>query len=118
MHFGLSLRWVRFRNECAAISAPRLVPHLTCKFSEKFLSLGEGLDSSAFRRDTSQRVPYGNRSQPSVYLYNVDKPKKKSLRGSGILPSPMKFISLARDFRKLSPALPFDLITRSLRIRL
>ena len=28
--------------------------------------------------------------------------------GSGILPSPMKLINLVSDFRKLSPALPFD----------
>ena len=42
---------------------------------------------------------------------------KKGLRGSGILPSPMRFVSLVCDFRKLSPALPFDLLTRSLRFR-
>ena len=78
--------------------------------SEKILSLGEGLASSAFRRDTSQRVAYGNRSEPSVYLYEGDKlcAKKKGLSGSGILPSPMRFISLVSDFRKLSPALPSD----------
>ena len=86
--------------------------------SEKNLSLGEGLASSAFRRDTSQRVAYGNRCQPSVYLYEADKLcSKKCLRCSGILPSPMRFISLVSDFRKLSHALPFDLLSRSLKIR-
>ena len=86
--------------------------------SEKILSLGEGLASSAFGGNTSQRVAYGNRSQPSVYLYEGDKfaPKKKGLSCSGILPSPMRFISLVSDFRKLSSALQFDLLTRSLKI--
>ena len=81
----------------------------------KILSLGEGLASSAFRRDTSQRVAYGIRSQPSVYLYEGDKICAKKERGSGILPSPMRFISLVSDSRNLSPALPFDLL-RSLKI--
>ena len=36
MHFGLSSRSIRFRNECAAISAPRLLPHPTCTFPKKF----------------------------------------------------------------------------------
>ena len=45
-------------------------------------------------------------------------PKKKGLRSSVILLSPMRFISLVSDFRKLSPALPlFDVLTRSLKIR-
>ena len=36
--------------------------------SEKKFSLEEGLASSAFTPNTSQRVAYGNRSQPSIYL--------------------------------------------------
>ena len=47
--------------------------------SEKVLSLGEGLATSAFRHDTSQPVAYGNRSQPSVYLYEGDKLCAKSI---------------------------------------
>ena len=43
-------------------------------------------------------------------------PKKKGLRGSDILPSPMRFIRLVGGFRKLSPAMPFNLLTRSLKI--
>ena len=35
VHFGLSSRSIRFRNECAAISAPCLVPQITCTFPKK-----------------------------------------------------------------------------------
>ena len=68
--------------------------------SEKVLSLEEGLASSAFRCDTSQRVAYGNQSQPSVYLYEGDKlcAKKEGLSGSGIFPSPMR---LRKRFQKI-----------------
>ena len=52
---------------------------------------------------------------PSISMRAISfAPKKKDLRGSGILPSPMTLISLLTDFRKLSPALPFELLTRSL----
>ena len=85
--------------------------------SEKNLSLGEGLASSQFRRDTSQRVAYRiGLNPPSIFMRAISfAPKKKGLSGSGILPSPMRFISLVSDFRKLSPALPFDSLTRSLK---
>ena len=50
---------------------------------------------------------------PSIFMRAISfVPKKKGLRGSGILPSPMRFISLVSHFRKLSPSLPFDLLTR------
>ena len=53
---------------------------------------------------------------PSIFMRAISfAPKKKDLRGLGILPSLMRFISLVSDFRKLSPALPFDLLTRSLK---
>ena len=42
-------------------------------------------------------------------------PKKKVHKGSGILPSPLRFISLVRDLRKFSPAVPFDLLSKSLK---
>ena len=90
---------------------------LPARFRKNFVAR-RGPCFSAFRRDTSQRVAYGNRCQPSVYLYEGDKLcSKKCLRGSGILPSPMRFIRLVSDFRKLSHALPFDLLSRSLKIR-
>ena len=43
--------------------------------------------------------------------------RQKSPEGSGILPSPMRFINLVIDFRKFSSALPFELLTRSLKNR-
>ena len=53
---------------------------------------------------------------PSIFMRAISfAPKKKGLRGSGILRSLMRFISLVSDFRKLSPALPFDFLTRSLK---
>ena len=53
----------------------------------------------------------------SIFMRAVSfAPKKKGLRGSGILPSPMRFISLVSDFRKVSSALLFDLLTRSLKM--
>ena len=55
-------------------------------------------------------------NSPSIFMWAISfPPKKKGLRGSGILPSQKRFISLVSDFRKLSPALPFDLLTRSLK---
>ena len=42
--------------------------------------------------------------------------KKKSLSCFGTLPSPIRFRSLISGFKKLSPALPFDLLIRSLKI--
>ena len=54
---------------------------------------------------------------PSNFMRAINfAPNNKGLRGSGILPSPMRFISLLSDFRKISPALLFDLLTRSLKI--
>ena len=53
---------------------------------------------------------------PSIFMRAISfAPKKEGPRGLCVLPSPMRFISLASDFRKLSPALPFDLLTRSLK---
>ena len=46
VHFGFSSHSNKFRNECAAFSAPRLVSHPT-------LSLEENFTSSKFRCDTS-----------------------------------------------------------------
>ena len=38
---------------------------------------------------------------PSIFMRAISfAPKKKGLRGSGVLPSPMRFISLVSDFRK------------------
>ena len=49
----------------------------------------------------------------TIFMRAISFAPKKGLSGSGILPSPMRFISLVSDFRILSPALPFDLLTRS-----
>ena len=54
---------------------------------------------------------------PSIFMRAISfAPKKKGLRGTAILPSPIRFINLVSDCRKLSPAMPFDLLTRSLKI--
>ena len=46
---------------------------------------------------------------PSIVIKAMSfAPKKKDLRGSDILPFPMRFIRLVSNLRKLSPALPFD----------
>ena len=51
---------------------------------------------------------------PSIFMRAISfAPRKKGLKASGILLSPMRFISLVSDFIKLSAALPFDLLTRS-----
>ena len=76
-------------SEAANLSTSKHSSFSTASYlyvSEKILSLGEGLTSTAFRRDTSHLFAYGNRSQPSVYLYEGDKlsAKKESSRGSGI----------------------------------
>ena len=77
MLFELSSCSIRFRNECAAISASQLVPHPTCTFPKNFCrSESALLPFSAFHLASTipaQRVAYGNRSHPSVYLYEGDK---------------------------------------------
>ena len=52
--------------------APRLVPHPTCTFPKKFCRSERAL-LPAHLDAIHQRVAYGNRSQPSVYLYEGDK---------------------------------------------
>ena len=116
MHFGLSSRSIRFRNECAAISTPRLVPHPTCKFPKKFCRSERALLPAHLDMICVLPMAIGL-NPPSIFMRATSfAPEKKGLRGSGILPSPMRFISLVSDFRKLTPALPFDLLTRSLKI--
>ena len=76
VHFGLSSRSIRFRNECAAISAPRLVPAHLDAIRLSVLPMAIGLNP------------------PPIFMRAISfAPKKKGLRGSGILPSPMRFIS-------------------------
>ena len=118
MHFGLSSRSIRFRNECAAISAPRLVPHPTCTFSKKVCRSERALLPAHLDAIRLSVLPMAiGLNPPSIFMRAISfAPKKKGLSGSSILPSPMRFISLVSDFRKLSPALPFDLLTRSLKI--
>ena len=115
VHFRLSSRSIRFRKDCAAISAPRLVPHPTCTFPKKFCRSERALlpaHLDAIRLSVLPMVIGLN--PPSIFMRAISfAPKKKDLKGSGILPCPMRFISLVSDFRKLSPALPFDLRTRS-----
>ena len=119
MHFGFSSRSIRFRNECAAISAPRLVPHPTCTFPKKFCRSERPLLPAHLDAIHLSVLPMTiGLSPPSIFMRAISfAPKKKGLRGLGILPSQMRFISLVSDFRKLSPALPFDLLTRTLKIR-
>ena len=118
MQFGLSSRSIRFRKECAAVSAPRLVPHPTCTFPQKFYRSERALLPAHLDTVRLSVLPVAiGLNPPSIFMRALSlAPKKKGLRGSGILPCPMRFISLVSDFRKLSPALPFDLLTRSLKI--
>ena len=115
MHFGLSSRSIRFRNECAAVSAPRLVPHPTCTFPKKFCRSERALRPAHLDAIRLSVLPMAiGLNPPSIVMKAISfAPKKKGLRGSDILPSPMRFISLVSNFRKISPALPFDLLTRS-----
>ena len=114
MHFGLSSRSIRFRNECAAISAPRLVPHPTCTFPKKFCRLERALLPAHLDAMRLSVLPLAiSLNPPTVFMRAISfAPKKKDLRGSGYLPTPMRFISLVSDFRILSPALPFDLLAK------
>ena len=71
--------------------------------SEKILSLGESFASSAFRRDRSQPVAYGNRSQPSVYLYEGDKlcAKKERSKGFGYFAISNEVYQLSKRYQKI-----------------
>ena len=109
MVFGLSLRSIRFQNECAAISAPRLVPHPNCSFPKKNPEYLHAIRLSVLLMAIGLNLP-------SIFMRAISfAPKKKSLRSSGILPFPLRLVSLASNFKKLSPALPFNLLTRSLK---
>ena len=69
----------------------------------------------ALRRDAPKGVAYGNRSQSFVYLDEGDElcaVNEYSYRYK----SPMSFISKASSFKKSNPALPFALLTRSLKL--
>ena len=75
------------------------------------------LASCAFRRDASERVADGIMSQTTVNFYEAEKfciKKKKGRSCSRYSPSPIRF-SLMSEFKKISPALPFDLLIGSLK---
>ena len=119
MHFGLSLCSIRFRNERAAFSAPRLVPHPTRKFPKQFCRSERALLPAHLDTICLSVLPMAiGLNPPSIFMRAISfAPKKKGLNSSGTLPSPMRFISLVSYFRKLSLALPFDLLARYLKIR-
>ena len=95
VHFGLSSRSIRFRNECAAISDPRLVPHPTCTFPKKFCRSWRALLPAHLDALRLSGLPMAiGLNPPSIFMRAIRfVPKNKGLRGSGILPSPMRFIS-------------------------
>ena len=107
MHFVLSSRSIRFRKECAAISAPCLVPHPSCTFPKNFCRSERALLPAHLDAIRLTVLPMAiSLNPPSIFMRAISfAPKKKDLRGSGNLPSPMRFISLESDFRKLGPAL-------------
>ena len=117
LHIGLSSRSIRFRIECAAISAPRLVPHPTCMFQKKFVCSERALLPAHLDAICLSVLPMViGLNPPSILMRAISfAPKTEGLRGLGILPSPMRFISQVSVFRKLSLAVPFDLLTRSLK---
>ena len=124
MPLGLSSRSIRFRNECAVVSAPLLVPHPTCTFPKKFCHSERALLPLHLDTIHPSVLPMAIAlNPPSIFMRAISFAPKKNqhlelilrLRRLGSLPSPMRFISLISDFRKLSLALPFDLLTRSLK---
>ena len=117
MHFGSSSRSIRFRNECAAISAPRLVLHPTCNFRKNFVAQRALLPAHLDAIFVSVLPITIGLNPPSMIIRAISFASKiRGFRGLGILPSPMRFISLVSDIRKSSPALPFNLLARSLKI--
>ena len=92
VHFELSSRSIRFQNQRAANSAPRLVPHPTCTFLKKFCCSERALLSAQLGaiRLSVLPMPIGIKP-PSIFMSAISfAPKKKGLRDSGILPSPMR----------------------------
>ena len=79
---------------CSSFSAA--VPHPT-------LSFRVGLASSAIRRDTSQRVAYGNQSQLNVYLYEIDKhcAEKEVSQGFEYFAISNQVYQLGKGFQKI-----------------
>ena len=117
VHLGLSSRSNRFRNECVAIFAPHLVPHFISTLPKKICRSERALlpaHLDAIRLSVLP-MPIGL-NPPSILMRARSFAQKKGLRGLGNLPSPMRFISLASNFRKISPSLPFDLLTKSLKL--
>ena len=111
MQFGLSSRSIRFRDECAAISAPRSVPHPTCTFPKKNCRSERALLPAQLDAIRLSVLPMAIGLNPaSIFMRAISFAPRKDFRVSGILPSPLRFMSLINDFRKLSPVLPFDLL--------
>ena len=90
-----------------------LAPHPTCSFPKKICRSERALLPAHLDAIRLSVLPMAiGLNPPSIFLRAISfAPKKKGLRDLGILPSPMRFISLVSDFRKLCPALPFDLLT-------
>ena len=86
------------------------MPHPNCSFPKKISEYIDAINFSVLLMAIGLNLL-------SIFIRVISfAPKKKSLRGSGNSPSPLRLISLVSDFRKLSPALPFDLLTRSLKL--
>ena len=102
MHFGLSSRSIRFRNECAALSVPRLVPHPTCTFPKKFCRSKRILLPAHLDAIRLSLLPMAiSLNPPSIFMRAISfAPKKKGLSGSGILPSLMRFMSFSYQLKK------------------
>ena len=93
------------------VSIGRMEPHPTCTCPKKI-----------FRSERALLPAHSGGIRfsllPMVYPYEGDKlcAKKERLQGFGYFAISNEVISLVSDFRKLSPALPFDLLTKSLNI--
>ena len=100
MYFVSSSRSIRFRNECAAIFAPCLVPHPSCTFPKKFCRSKKALLPAHLDAIRLSVLPMAISLNPrSIFMRAISfAPKKKGLRGSGILPSPMR---LRKRFQKI-----------------
>ena len=115
MHFGLSSRSIRFRNECAATSAPRFVPHPTCMFPKKFYRSERALLPAHLDAIRLSVLPMAiGLNPPSIFMRAISfAPKKKVLRGSGILPSEFyEVYQLSKRFQKTKSCLVIRLTNK------
>ena len=74
VHFGLKSRSFRFRNESAAISAPRIVPHPMCTFPKNFCRSERALLPTHLDAIHLNMLPMAiGLNPPSIFIHEGDK---------------------------------------------